>query len=99
MDKFKPVPHNTAFVKKAMKKRGVKAAYEKLTPEYDLAKVLLRARTEAGLTQEQVAKRMKTQRPAVARIESPTAQHSPSVKTLRRYAEAVGRELEIRLVA
>jgi ribosome-binding protein aMBF1 (putative translation factor) len=99
MDKFKPVPHNAAFVKKALKKRGVKAAYEKLAPEYDLAKVLLRARKAAGMTQEEVAKRMKTQRPAVARIESPNPQHSPSVETLRRYAKAVGRELEIRLVA
>jgi DNA-binding XRE family transcriptional regulator len=99
MDKFKPVPHDAAFVKKALKKRGVKAAYDKLAPEYDLAQVLLRARKAAGLTQEQVAKRMGTQRPAVARIESPTPKHSPSVETLRKYAKAVGRDLDIRLVA
>lgn len=99
MDKFKPVPHNEAFVKKALKKRGVKAVYEELGPDYELAKVLLSARKAAGLTQEEVAKRMKTQRPAVARIESPKPKHSPSIETLRRYAAAVGRELEIRLIA
>jgi len=99
MDKFKPVPHDLAFVKRALKKRGVKRAYDALEGEYSLAAELLRARKKAGLTQEEVARRMGTKRPAVARIESPTSGHSPSVETLRKYAEAVGRKLKIRLAA
>jgi DNA-binding XRE family transcriptional regulator len=99
MDKFKPVAHDQAFVDRALKKRGVKAAYDALKPEYDLAAELLRARKKAGMTQEEVARRMGTQRPAIARIESPTSGHSPSVDTLRRYAEAVGCKLRIKLAA
>jgi transcriptional regulator with XRE-family HTH domain len=52
------------------------------------------------LTQEEVALRMGTKAPAVARIESGGGKnkHSPSVATLRKYADAVGCKLEIRLV-
>jgi len=61
---------------------------------------LLKARKGAGLTQEQVAKRMGTKTPAIARIESGGGRkkHSPSISTLRRYAEAVGCRLKIKLV-
>ncbi|MDA8110246.1 MAG: helix-turn-helix transcriptional regulator [Betaproteobacteria bacterium] len=99
MDKFSPVPHDRAFVERALKKRGVKAAYDALEEEYTLAAELVRARKKAGLTQEEVARRMGTKRPAVARIESATSGHSPSVETLRKYAGAVGRKLKIRLAA
>lgn len=43
-DKFKPVPHSKAFVKKALARRGVKEAYQALAPEYRLVAELLRAR-------------------------------------------------------
>lgn len=99
MDKFSPVPHDRAFVNRALKKRGVKAAYDALEEEYTLAAELLRARKKAGLTQSEVARRMGTKRPAVARIESAKSGHSPSVNTLRKYADAVGRKLKITLAA
>jgi len=57
---------------------------------------LINARQAAGLTQEAVAKRMGTKVPAISRIE--TGKHSPTVATLRRYAIACGKRLEIRLV-
>jgi len=98
-DKFSPVPHDRAFVERALKKRGVKAAYDALAEEYALATELLRARKKAGLTQAEVARRMGTQRTAIARIESAKSGHSPSVETLRRYAGAVGFKLRIRLAA
>jgi transcriptional regulator with XRE-family HTH domain len=60
---------------------------------------LLKARGRAGLTQAEVAARMGTKTPAVARLEAGggSRQHSPSVATLRKYARAVGCRLEIRL--
>ncbi len=78
----------------------VKAEYDALEPEFELLDELLKARDEAGLTQEEVAKRMGTSRPAVARIEAGggSKQHSPSIATLRKYAEAVGCKLQIKLV-
>jgi DNA-binding XRE family transcriptional regulator len=78
----------------------VKAEYDALEPEFELLDELLKARDEAGFTQEDVAKRMGTSRPAVARIEAGggSKRHSPSIATLRKYADAVGCKLQIKLV-
>ncbi len=70
-------------------------AYEELGPEFDLTRTLIKARLAAGLTQEEVARRMGTSQPVVARLESG---HKPSLKTLERYAAAVGARLKIELV-
>ncbi len=60
---------------------------------------ILKARFEAGLTQEDVARRMGTSQAAVARLEGNLAKgRYPSVRSLQRYAKAVGKRLEIRLV-
>jgi transcriptional regulator with XRE-family HTH domain len=87
--------------KNALLREDVKAEYEALAPEFELLRTLLKARQEAGLTQAQVAERMGTRASAVARLESALSngKHSPSVATLRKYAHAVNRRLEIRLVA
>jgi len=88
------------MVLKMLKDPEVKAEYDALEPEFELLDELLQARGEAGLTQEDVAKRMGTSRPAVARIEAGggSKRHSPSIATLRKYAEAVGCKLQIKLV-
>ncbi len=60
---------------------------------------ILTARKEAGLTQCEVAERMKSKQSIVARLESNLARGKfPSLTTLQRYAKAVGKELELRLV-
>ena len=86
--------------KKALSKPGVRAEYEALGPEFELLRQILAARNKAGLTQADVAQRMGTHAPAVTRLESALAsgKHSPSVDTLKRYALAVGCELQIKLV-
>ena len=83
---------------KALSNPFVKAEYDALQPEFELLHKMLKARTRAGLTQADVAQRMGTKTPAVTRLESSSSTHSPSVKTLQRYAEAVGCRLEIRLI-
>jgi len=87
------------MVRKMLKNPEVKAEYDALDAEFALLDERLAARRRAGLTQAEVAKRMGTKAPAVARIESGggSKRHSPSVTTLRKYAEAVGCKLEIRL--
>ncbi|MBI5523645.1 MAG: helix-turn-helix transcriptional regulator [Desulfarculus sp.] len=89
-----------ALAKKMLANTQVREAYEKQEPEYALLDELLRARRKAGLTQAQVAERMGTQAPAVARLEASLGsnKHSPSVATLQRYAKAVGKKLVIKLV-
>ena len=88
------------MVCKMMEDHEVKAEYDALEPEFELLDELLNTRDEAGLTQEDVAKRMGTSRPAVARIEAGggSKRHSPSIATLRKYAEAVGCKLQVKLV-
>jgi transcriptional regulator with XRE-family HTH domain len=78
---------------------AVRAEYDAQAEEFALLDELLQARRRAGLTQAEVAARMGTKTPAVARLEAGggSKRHSPSIATLRKYAEAVGCRLEIRL--
>lgn len=71
--------------------------YEKADAEFALVEALVRARTKANLTQAQLAKRLGTTQSAIARLEG--GRVSPSVSTLRRYAEATGAKLQIALVS
>ncbi len=79
---------------------AVRAEVERLErEEMPMLDAILKARKEAGLTQAQVAERMGTKATAVARLENAlvTGKPSPSLNTLRKYAEALGKKLEVRL--
>jgi DNA-binding XRE family transcriptional regulator len=96
--KYKPVPHDhAAFLRKAKKRRGFQAAYDALAVEYAIASQMLAARSRAGLTQEAVASRMGTSKSTVSRLES-AGKHAPSLSSIKRYAEAVGCTIEIKLI-
>lgn len=86
-------------VRKLMRRPGVRAEVVRIEREEAvLLDALLKARQKAGLTQAQVAERMRTQAPAVARLERSlaTGKHSPSIATLRKYATACGKSLVLR---
>ena len=85
---------------KALKRKGVKAEYDALEPEFSLLRELLHARQEAGMSQADIAKKMGTKAPAVTRLETSltSGKHSPSIATLKKYAQALGCHLEIKLV-
>ena len=96
--RYRPVSHNhRRFLKNALKREGFRKAYEDLGEEYSLIREMLAARSKSGLTQEAVAESMRTTKSAVSRLES-TGKHAPSLTTLRKYAQAVGCHLEIKLV-
>jgi len=91
--------HNQ-LVKKLLRRPGVRAEVARIEREESaLLDTLLKARQEAGLTQAQVAERMGTQAPAVARLERAlaTGKHSPSVATLRKYIKACGKRLVLQV--
>lgn len=77
-----------------------KIAYDALEDEFAALRALLHARTQAGLTQAEVASRMGVSQPVLARIEASLGKqdHSPSLNTLRRYANACGMKLVIQMV-
>jgi DNA-binding XRE family transcriptional regulator len=96
--KFKPVRHShKEFLAKAATRKGFAEAYDALALEYQVADQMLKARSRAGLTQDAVAERMGTTKSAVSRLES-AGKHTPSLATLKRYAKAVGCELQVKLV-
>ena len=96
--KYQPVPHqHKKFLEKARAKKGFDEAYEALALEYQLAKEMLKARAKAGLTQDGVAEKMGTTKSAISRLEA-AGKHAPSLTTLKRYASAVGCNLQVRFV-
>ena len=78
-----------------MQEPTFRAEYERLQRD-----TILNARREAGLTQAQVAERMGTKAPAVARLEAAlvSGKPSPSLATLQKYAAALGKRLQVQLV-
>ena len=74
---------------------STRAAYAAQADEFALARELIAARTQAGLTQADVAERMGTTQSTVARLEGGKA--VPSMRSLQRYAQAVGCRAVVRL--
>lgn len=70
------------------KDANYKNAYDALAEEFDLARALIEARTAAGLSQSQLAKKMKTSQSYIARIE--VGKVRPSTDTLERFARVCG---------
>ena len=68
-------------------------AYDELADEFSLAAAVIEARAHAGLTQEELAQRMKTTQAVIARLES--GRVKPSTRTLERLAAATGMKLRI----
>ena len=96
--KYQPVSHrHKKFLEKARAKKGFDEAYEALALEYQLAREMLKARAKAGLTQDGVAEKMGTTKSAISRLEA-AGKHAPSLNTLKRYASAVGCDLQVRFV-
>jgi len=90
------------FKAKMLEDPVVRAEYDLLNrEEFAILDEILAARREAGLTQAQVAERMGTKAPTVARLEAAlvSGKHSPSIGTLRKYAKALGKRLEIHFVS
>jgi transcriptional regulator with XRE-family HTH domain len=87
------------FKSEILKNEKDNALYEKLEPEYSLLDELIAARQAAGLTQEQIAKRMGTQKSNISRFENSLLQRpSPTLETLEKYAAALNCHLEIRVI-
>ncbi|MCY3776523.1 MAG: helix-turn-helix transcriptional regulator [Candidatus Aminicenantes bacterium] len=79
-----------------MKDPEFREEYARADDEFVLVEALIRARTAAKLTQEELANRLGTTQSAIARLEGGGV--SPSFATLRRYAEATGTRLTVKLV-
>jgi len=82
------------YIKKRKKKdfafaRGFDTGYE----QFKIGVILKRAREKAGLTQEEIARRLHTKKTAISRIEN----HAEDIKlsTLVNFACALGKDLKV----
>jgi DNA-binding XRE family transcriptional regulator len=83
--------------KRLMNDPEFRVEYQKADEEFAVIESLVRARMKAKLSQAELAKRIGTTQSAIARLEGGGV--SPSLSTLRRYAEATGSKLHIDLVS
>ncbi len=71
--------------------QGFEEGYE----HFKIGIMLRMAREEAGMTQEELARKMKTKKSAISRIEN----HAEDIRlsTLKKFAESVGKGLTVSL--
>ena len=69
--------------------------YEEGFENFKIGVMLRQARESEGLTQEEIAKKLNTKKSAISRIEN----HSEDIRlsTLRKYAEALGKEIRLEI--
>ena len=82
-----------AYLKKQMEDPDFKAEYEAMRPEYEAIKAVIAARLESNMTQAELAEKTGIRQSNISRIESGTS--SPTVETLARIAEGLGKKLKI----
>lgn len=76
-----------------LKDPEVKAAYDALGPEYELASSLIQARIDCKMTQAELAEKAGLSQVMIARLESGTS--NPTLATISRVARALGKELKL----
>jgi len=81
--------------KRAFENPDVESEYNSLETEFVLIDTLLTMRSKAGLTQEQIAKKLGTQKSNISRLERGAS--NPGWKTLQNYANACGFDISMKV--
>jgi len=85
-----------ALKKEAFKDKAVSDEYEKLAGEFEFIDQLISMRSKAGLTQDELAKRIGTAKSNISRLER--GRGNPSWGTLQKYAQACGYRVKLEAV-
>jgi len=80
---------------KAFKDPNVRKEYDELAPSLEMRPQMIALRKAAGLTQEQMAKLLGTQKANVSRLESFNSDISPRFATIEKYARALGYSIRV----
>lgn len=96
MEKANNLTNFNDYLEQQLKDPAVKAEYDALEPEFAVMRAIIDARIESGLTQKQLSEKTGISQADISRIERGTA--NPSVKTLQRIAEALGRKVSIEFI-
>ena len=82
------------YIKKRSKKdKAFAFNFDKGYEEFKIGVILRRARESVGLTQEELAKRLRTKKSAISRIEN----HAEDIRlsTLEKYASVLGKKIRV----
>ena len=90
MDDFKK------FLTSQLENPEFKKEWDKLEPEYQIMRAMIKARNETGITQQQLSKLTGINQSNLSRIENGNG--NPSLSTLQRIASAFGKKLSISFV-
>jgi len=82
------------YLKKQLKNPKFKKEWDKLQPQFEITRELIKARIEGKISQRELAKRAKTTQAVLSRIENMTV--SPSIGSLQKIASALDKKLEIK---
>ena len=85
------------YLKEQLKNPRVRKAYEEEGVFVELAIQIARLREQKGITQRQLARKLKTSQQTISRLES-TDNESISLRTLIKLAHALGKQLKVQLV-
>ena len=81
------------FLNKQLEDPDFRKEWDETEPEYQIMKAMIAARMEAGITQQQLSEKTGINQSNLSRIENGSG--NPSVSTLQRIAEALGKKLSI----
>ncbi len=84
------------FEKEILSNADTAEEYARLQPEYDLIKVVLDARKEKQMTQQELADKVGLNRSEISKIENGNA--NPSYKMLQRIAAGLGMKVKLEFV-
>jgi predicted transcriptional regulator len=84
------------YLNEQLKNPEFAAAYEALDPQYQLARAIIAARLQSGMTQAELAKKASLPQSNISRLESGT--FNPTVQTLEKVAAGLGKKLELNFV-
>lgn len=79
--------------KKLLKNPKFRKLYKESRIEYEIARTIIRARIEKGLTQKQLADKLHTRQSVISRVEG--ANTTPSISFLKRLAAALNTTLQV----
>ena len=79
--------------KQLLQSPEVQHEYDELKVLYDIKREIIKLRIEQGLSQKELADRIKTKQSAISRLES--GEYNPSLEFLSKVANALGKELHI----
>lgn len=84
------------YLKEQLKDPEIKAEWDRLEPEFQIVRALIKIRAEKNISQKQLSELTSINQADISRLENGNA--NPSLRTLQRLAEGLGMKLKLEFV-